>query len=154
MQTTLVLLKPDCIIRGLIGEIISRFEKKGLKIVAIKKMRLSDEILKEHYAHLADKPFFPSIVKAMQATPVIAIALRGVDAANVARSMAGATNAREAEPGTIRGDLAMSIQNNLVHISDSPESAEVEVKRFFTDEELLDVEEREIDVLYSPDERA
>jgi nucleoside-diphosphate kinase len=152
MQTTLVLLKPDCIIRGLIGEIIQRFEKKGLKIVGIKKINLSNEILTEHYAHIADKPFFPGVVKAMQVSPVIAIALRGLDAANVARKMAGSTNAREAEPGTIRGDLAMSIQNNLVHISDSPESAETEVKRFFSDDELLELAEKEIDVLYSPDE--
>ena len=152
MQTTLVLLKPDCILRGLIGEIIQRFEKKGLKIVGIKKIHLSNEILEEHYAHLADKPFFPGVIKAMQTTPVIAIALRGVGAANIARKMAGATNAREAEPGTIRGDLAVSIQNNLVHISDSPESAETEVKRFFKDEELLDLAEKETEILYSPDE--
>jgi len=135
-----------------VGEILQRFEKKGLKIAGIKKIHLSDDILKEHYAHLADKPFFPGIVKAMQTTPVIAVALRGLDAANVARAMAGSTNAREAAPGTIRGDLAMSIQNNLVHISDSPENAEIEVKRFFKDEELIDLADKELDVLYSADE--
>lgn len=152
MQTTLIIFKPDCILRGLVGEILQRFEKKGLKIVGIKKISLSNEILKEHYAHLADKPFFPGIVEAMQSTPVIAVALRGVDAANVARKMAGATNAREAEPGTIRGDLGMSIQNNLVHISDSPEAAEIEVKRFFKNKELIDLADRELEVIYSKDE--
>lgn len=152
MQTTLVIFKPDCILRGLVGEILDRFEKRGLKIVGIKKIKLSNEILEEHYSHIKDKPFFPGVVEAMQRTPVIVLALRGVDAANVARKMAGATNAREAEPGTIRGDLAVSIQNNLVHISDSPESAEAEVKRFFTPEELIDSTEEEFSVIYSKDE--
>ena len=152
MQTTLVIFKPDCILRGLIGEILQRFEKKGLKIAGIKKAHLTTELLKEDYAHIADKPFFQGVVKAMQSTPVIAVALRGVDAANVARKMAGATNARDAEPGTIRGDLAMSVQNNLVHISDSPESAEIEVKRFFKNEELIDLADKELEVIYSKDE--
>lgn len=154
MQTTLVICKPDCVLRGLVGEIISRFEKRGLKIVAIKKMKLSTELLTEHYGHLKDKPFFPGILAAMQRTPVVVLALRGVNAADVARKMAGATNARDAEVGTIRGDLAVSIQNNLVHISDSPESAEIEVKRFFTAEELIDPADEELNVVYSPDERA
>ncbi|MFH0834157.1 MAG: nucleoside-diphosphate kinase [Patescibacteria group bacterium] len=153
MQTTLVIFKPDCILRGLVGEILARFEKRGLKIVGLKKMKLSNEILEEHYEHLKDKPFFPGIVKAMQRTPVIVLALQGVDAAEVARKMAGATNARAAEVGTIRGDLAVSIQNNLVHISDSPESAEIEVERFFKKEELIDPTEEELGVIYSPDER-
>ncbi len=153
MQNTLVIFKPDCVLRGLVGEILSRFERRGLKIVAIKKMKLSTELLEEHYSHLKDKPFFPGIVAAMQRTPVIVVALNGVDAADVARKMAGATNARDAEVGTIRGDLAVSIQNNLVHISDSPESAEAEVKRFFGENELIDPAEEELNVLYSKDER-
>jgi len=152
MQTTLVIFKPDCILRGLVGEILQRFEKRGLKIVAIKKMKLSTELLEEHYSHLKDKPFFPGIVAAMQRTSVIVVALRGVDAADVARKMAGTTNAREAEPGTIRGDLAVSIQNNLVHISDSLESAEIEVKRFFKPEELFELTDEELGVVYSSDE--
>ena len=152
MQTTLVLIKPDCILRGLAGEILDRFIKRGLQVVGIKMLKLSDEILAEHYAHLKDKPFFPGIVKAMQRTPVIAVALTGVDAANVARAMAGATNSREAEPGTIRGDYAVSIQNNLVHISDSPESAEIEVKRFFKPEELFESNQEISGMTYSPDE--
>ena len=153
MQTTLVIFKPDCVLRGLVGEILGRFEKRGLKIAAIKKMKLSTELLEEHYSHLKDKPFFPGIVAAMQRTPVVVVALTGVDAAEVARKMAGATNARDAEVGTIRGDFAVSIQNNLVHISDSPESAETEVKRFFAAEELIEPAEEEFGVLYSPDER-
>lgn len=154
MQTTLVILKPDCIIRGLTGEIIDRFLKRGLKIVGIKQMRLSDKLLTEHYAHLKEKPFFPSILKSMQRAPVILLALRGLDAANVARSMAGTTNSREAAPGTIRGDYGVSIQNNLVHISDSSESAETEVKRFFKAEELIEPAAEEFSALYSPDELA
>ena len=152
MQTTLVLIKPDCILRGLTGEIINRFVKRGLQIVGIKMMKLSDDLLKEHYAHIADKPFFPGVMKAMQRTPVIAIALAGIDVANVARSMAGITNARDAQAGTIRGDYAVSIQNNIVHISDSPESAEVEVKRFFKEEELFEPLKELAGLTYSPDE--
>ncbi len=152
MQTTIVIFKPDCVLRGLVGEILQRFEKRGLKIVGVKKMKLSNEILEEHYAHLKDKPFFPGVVKAMQRTTVIIVALKGVNAADVARKMAGATNARDAEPGTIRGDFAVSIQNNLVHISDSPESAEIEVKRFFSEDELTDPTEEELGVVYSKDE--
>lgn len=152
MQKTLVLIKPDCILRGLTGEIINRFVKRGLQIVGIKMMELSDDLLKEHYAHIADKPFFPGVIKAMQRTPVIAIALAGIDAANVARAMAGITNARDAQAGTIRGDYAVSIQNNIVHISDSPESAEVEVKRFFKEEELFEPLQEIAGMAYSPDE--
>lgn len=117
-------------------------------------MRLTDELLAEHYAHIADKPFFPGVVQAMQRTPVIVVALAGVDAAEVARSMTGATNAREALPGTIRGDLAVSVQNNLVHVSDSPENAKKEVKRFFTPEELIEATDEELGVVYSTDELA
>lgn len=150
--TTLVLLKPDCILRGLTGEIIDRFVKRGLKIVGIKVLVLSDEILKEHYAHIADKPFFPGVMKAMQKTPVIAIALSGIDVAEVARNMAGTTNARTASPGTIRGDYAVSIQNNIVHISEDATAAKAEVKRFFQPEELHEVSAEEVGQVYSPDE--
>ncbi len=152
MQTTLIILKPDCIIRGLTGEILDRFVKRGLKVVGLKMTKLSDDILKEHYAHIADKPFFPGVVKAMQKTPVIVIALAGIDAAAVARGMAGVTNAREAAPGTIRGDYAVSIQNNIVHISEDAAAAEVEVKRFFAPEELHKASVEELGQAYSPDE--
>lgn len=137
METTLVLLKPDCITRGLSGEVIDRFVKRGLRIVGIKMLQASDEILAEHYSHIADKPFFPSVREGMQKTPIIAIALAGVDAAAVARGMAGTTNARDAQPGTIRGDYAVSIQQNVVHISEDSEAAAAEVARFFQEGELF-----------------
>ena len=101
-------------------------------------MQLSDEILREHYAHLVDKPFFPSLQASMQASPVIALALTGVEAVKVVRQMAGVTNGREAAPGTIRGDLSMSNQQNIVHASDSVENAAIELKRFFQSEEIFD----------------
>lgn len=152
MEKTLVLLKPDCLLRGLVGRIIQRFEERGLVLVGLKMLQLSDEILQEHYQHLADKPFFPGIVAAMQKTPVIALALAGVEAVRVAREMAGATNAREAVNGTIRGDFAISIQNNLVHISDSPQSAVAELKRFFSAEEVFAAPRAKLTICYSADE--
>lgn len=138
MERTLVLLKPCTIQRGLVGEVLKRFEQKGIHMVGIKMMQLSDEILAEHYAHLVDRPFFPGLKRSMQVTPVIALCYEGVDVVNVVRQMAGATNGRKALPGTIRGDFSMSGQMNIVHASDSVENAAIEVKRFFRDEELFD----------------
>ena len=138
METTLVLLKPGCVQRQLIGEVVNRFERRGLRISGMKMMQLSDAILREHYAHLADKPFFPSFQASMQASPVIALALSGVDAVKVVRGMCGVTNGREAAPGTISGDLSMSNQQNIVHASDSVENAAIELRRFFRPEEVFD----------------
>ena len=138
METTLVLLKPSCVQRQLMGEVIGRFERRGLRISGLKMMQLSTDILREHYAHLADKPFFPSLAASMQASPVVALAVSGVDAVKVVRQMCGVTNGREAAPGTIRGDLSMSNQQNIVHASDSVENAAIEVKRFFRPEEVFD----------------
>ena len=138
METTLVLLKPSCVQRQLMGEVIGRFERRGLRISGMKMMQLSDEILREHYAHLADKPFFPSLQASMQASPVVALAVSGVEAVKVVRQMAGPTNGREAAPGTIRGDYSMSNQQNIVHASDSVENAAIELKRFFQAEEIFD----------------
>ena len=138
MERTLVLLKPCTIQRGLVGEVLKRFEQKGLRMVGIKMMQLSDEILAEHYAHLVDRPFFPGLKRSMQVTPVIALCYEGVGVVDVVRQMAGVTNGRKALPGTIRGDFSMSGQQNIVHASDSLESAAVEVKRFFKDEEIFD----------------
>src|SRR5215813_11837119 len=137
MERTLVLIKPDAIQRGLAGRILARFEDKGLKIVGIKFMSLSDSLLREHYSHLADKPFFSGIKNFMQSTPVIALCLEGLDCVETVRGLCGITKARAAAPGTIRGDWAMSIQANLVHASDSLETALVEVPRFFKTEELF-----------------
>lgn len=138
METTLVLLKPGCVQRQLIGEVVTRFERKGLRISGMKMMQLSDEILREHYAHLVDKPFFPGLAASMQASPVIALALSGVEAVKVVHAMAGPTNGREAAPGTIRGDYSISNQQNIVHASDSVENAAIELRRFFREEEIFD----------------
>jgi nucleoside-diphosphate kinase len=152
MERTLVLIKPDAVQRGLAGRILSRFEEKGLKIAGIKFMALSDDLLKEHYSHLADKPFFGGIKSFMQLTPVIALCIEGLDAVETVRNMCGITKARTAAPGTIRGDWAMSIQANLVHASDSLETAANEVPRFFKSEELFEYSSASTATIYSEDE--
>lgn len=141
MERTLVLIKPDAMQRDLVGELIQRFERKGLKLVGIKMMALSDELLDEHYSHLAGRDFFGEIKTFMRSTPVIACCWEGVDCVNTVRIMCGITKAREADPGTIRGDLAMSVQANLVHASDSLETAQVEIPRFFNTNELFEYED-------------
>lgn len=152
MEKTLVLLKPGALQRGLVGEVISRFEKRGLSLIGIKMMQLTDEILNEHYAHLADKPFFGKLKDSMMAAPVIACCFEGVEAVAVVRAMAGATNGRQAAPGTIRGDYCMSNQQNVVHTSDSVENAAVEVNRFFKKEELFKYSPISWSFQYSTDE--
>ena len=152
MEKTLVLLKPSCVQRQLIGEVVNRFERRGLRIAGMKMMQLSDDILREHYAHLADKPFFPTLAASMQASPVIALALEGIDAVQVVRAMTGATNGRAAAPGTIRGDYSMSNQQNIVHASDSPENALIELARFFRPEEVFDYESGAKAYIYGADE--
>ena len=138
MEKTLVLLKPGCVQRTLMGEIINRFERRGLHIVGMKMMQLDEAILREHYAHLVDRPFFPKLAESMMASPVVAMAIEGVDAVQVVRTMVGATNGREAAPGTIRGDYSMSNQQNIVHASDSTSNAQAELARFFRPEEIFD----------------
>ena len=152
MEKTLVLLKPSCVQRQLIGEVVNRFERRGLRIAGMKMMQLSDDILREHYAHLADKPFFPTLAASMQASPVIALALEGIDAVQVVRAMTGATNGRAAAPGTIRGDYSMSNQQNIVHASDSPENALIELARFFRPEEIFEYESGAKTYIYGADE--
>lgn len=152
MEQTLAILKPSAVERGLVGEIVQRIQKKGLIISGMKMMQLNEEILREHYAHLVDKPFFPSIVKSMTATPVIVMCLKGVDAVQVFRNMTGVTNGRQAAPGTLRGDFCMSGQANIVHASDSVENAKIEVARFFKDDEIFDWKPQDIDFYYGPDE--
>lgn len=131
MERTYIMLKPDALKRGLIGEIITRIEKKGYKIAAAKTMQLDEAILKEHYAHLADKPFFPEIVSFMTSGPVLAMIVEGPDVVKGMRILMGATKFEEATPGTIRGDYAFCTSENLIHGSDSLENAEIEIKRFF-----------------------
>jgi len=149
MQRTFVLLKPDALNRGLVGKVIQRFEKKGLKLVALKMMALDDALLMEHYAHLADKPFFGGILEFMKSSPVVATVWEGNEAVNVVRAMCGVTNAREAAPGTVRGDYAMSIQNNVVHASDSEDNAKEEITRFFSEQELFGWKQIDEKYIYS-----
>jgi len=131
IQNTFVMLKPDCIRRGLIGEVILRIEKKGLKIVNMEMRQLNSEFLNAHYAHIVDKPFFPEILEDMLSGPVIGMSVCGENAIAGIRLLVGATKIEEAIPGTIRGDFALSTTKNLIHASDSVENAAVELARFF-----------------------
>ena len=131
MERTYIMLKPDAVKRGLMGEIISRIENKAFKITNMKMMILNEEIIKEHYAHLTDKPFFPEIVEYMTSGPVLAMIVEGNDVVQGMRNIMGATKWLEAAAGTIRGDYANSTTENLIHGSDSVENAEIEIKRFF-----------------------
>ncbi|MGM9845847.1 MAG: nucleoside-diphosphate kinase [Muribaculaceae bacterium] len=152
-QQTFIIIKPGAIQRALVGDIITRYQRKGLQIVALKMMQLSEDILRVHYAHLVDKPFFPSLLRSMMASPVIVAVLKGDDAIEVVRTLSGATNCRKALPGTIRGDFGMSSQENIVHSSDSPENAAAEIARFFSPDEIFDYPITNISSIYAPDER-
>ena len=152
MEQTFIILKPSTIQRGLVGQVIDRFQKKGLFIAGIKMMRLDEKILREHYSHLVDRPFFPDLLKSMMATPVIVMCLRGKDAVEVVRYMTGATNCRKAASGTIRGDFGMSGQENIIHASDSVDNAIIEINRFFRPEEIFDYSPLTISATYYPDE--
>lgn len=152
MEQTLVILKPSCIERCLIGEVISRIQNKGIIITGMKMMQLNEEILREHYAHLTDRPFFPGLCASMMASPVVCMVLKGVDVVSVFRKMTGATNGRNAEPGSLRGDFCMSGQANIIHASDSPENAKIEINRFFKPEEVFDYTPGNMDFLYATDE--
>jgi len=151
-EKTLVIIKPDAIQRGLVGDILNRFEKKGLKLVALKMIRLDEALLKEHYAHHVDKPFFPGISKFMQSSPVDAMCLEGLEVISAVRLITGITKSREAEAGSIRGDFAMSIACNVIHASDTVENAKAEVGRFFSDKEIHDYMKSEYEFVYAQDE--
>ncbi|MCG2694054.1 nucleoside-diphosphate kinase [Candidatus Parcubacteria bacterium] len=153
MERTLVIIKPDALQRNLMGEIFGRFERKGLKIVGLKMTRLEDVMLDEHYAHHKDKPFFDGLKKFMKSAPVVVLVLEGLEAISAVRLIVGPTKGRAADAGSIRGDLGMSGQANLVHASDSLENAEAEVKRFFKDEELLEYTKGDWEWVYGEEER-
>lgn len=138
MDTTLIILKPDAVQRGLMGRIISRFEDKGLQIVGCKLMQISPETAARHYESHQGKPFYESLVRFMTSAPVLVMALRGVGAIEISRKMMGATFGSKADPGTIRGDLGVSNSFNLIHGSDSPEAASKELELFFGGGELQD----------------
>jgi nucleoside-diphosphate kinase len=136
LERTLVIIKPDGVQRGLIGEITHRLERRGLKIVGMKLMTISNELAQKHYGVHQGKPFYEGLVQYITSGPVVVLALEGKKAIETVRATVGATNPAQAAPGTIRADLAVEIGRNLIHASDSPESAENEVKLFFGDETL------------------
>lgn len=152
MEKTLVIIKPNAIQRELIGEIINRFERKGLRLCGMKMIQLNDEILDEHYAHLAGRSFFQRIKDSMMATPVIVTCWEGLEAVKIVRAMTGSTNGRDAVQGTIRGDYGVSVQENVVHTSDSIETAKIELARFFKPEEIFDYKQSNLNFLYANDE--
>ena len=138
METTLIILKPDAVQRGLMGKILSRFEDKGLQIVGCKLMQISPQLAETHYEAHKTKPFYPGLVRFMTSSPVVVMALRGNGSIGIARNMMGATFGSKAAPGTIRGDFGVSNSFNLIHGSDSPEAAERELTLFFKAGEVLD----------------
>ena len=144
MQKTLVLLKPDAVQRGLVGEIISRLERKGLKLVAARLMQVTQDLAHRHYGDHVGKPFFEGLVEFITSGPLMALVVEGDNAVEVVRKTMGATNPQDAAPGTVRGDLAASIGQNLIHGSDSTDSAAREIELFFTPEEIVQYQ-RELD---------
>lgn len=152
MEKTVVLIKPDGVQRGLIGEIIHRFEVKGLKLSALKMMNMTDEIIDLWYAHHKDKPFFPSLKAFMTSYPIVAMVWEGIEAPAVVRKMIGITQARQAEPGTVRGDYAISTQMNLIHASENSEAAQKELGILFADSDLFSWERTDSPHLYGADE--
>lgn len=137
IQKTVVILKPDALQRDLLGEIIQRFERKGLKIVGLKLMQLTKAVLDEHYAHHIDKPFYPGMRDFMMQNPVVVLALEGFGAVDEVRKIVGATDPQKADAGTIRADFSMKISSNLIHASDGTETAQAEVGRFFSKNEIF-----------------
>ncbi|MFT3780566.1 MAG: nucleoside-diphosphate kinase [Nibricoccus sp.] len=137
MQTTLIIYKPDCIAKQHVGNVLERFEKAGFSIVGCKMMRLTQALVQEHYAHIADKPFYPPLEKFMLSSPVIVMALHGKGVIGRVRELMGPTDSRKAPKGTIRGDFGTDSMANIVHASDSLENARIELDRFFKPEELF-----------------
>ncbi len=152
MQRTLVLLKPDTIQRRLMGEIISRFEAKGLNIVAMKMLQVTPDLAKKHYAEHVEKPFYPGLESFITAAPIVAMAIDGLDVIAVVRGMLGATSGLKAEPGTIRGDFSSSRQMNLVHASDGEEAAARELELYFDSSELCDYQPVAVAYMRADDE--
>ncbi|MBL8735699.1 MAG: nucleoside-diphosphate kinase [Planctomycetes bacterium] len=149
MERTLILLKPDAVQRGLTGQILSRFEQKGLKIVAMKLMQITPELAAKHYEAHKERKFYPGLVKFMTSSPVVALALEGIDAIKICRTLMGATFGADAAPGTIRGDYGVSRSYNLVHGSDSPDAAARELGLFFP-EGLVKYDYAAINWIYDP----
>lgn len=153
MERTLVIAKPDAIQRGLIGEIISRLERKGLKLIGMKMASLDEAILRIHYAEHVEKSFYRGLEEFMKSSPVVLMAWEGYQCVESVRTLVGATNPRQAAPGSIRGDLAIGTGRNLIHASDSKKSGEAEVANFFNPEELFDYDKSEYVHIYEEAER-
>lgn len=153
MEKTVVLVKPDGLQRGLVGEIVGRFEKKGLKLAGIKMLVLTDEILEDWYVHHKDKSFFADLKKFMTWTPIVAMVWEGLECIQAVRKIVGITKGREAEAGSIRGDLGMSGSQNLIHASDSKEAAEKELKLLFQKDEVFAYESGMECLIYGEEER-
>lgn len=152
-ERTMIIIKPDAVNRTIVGEIISRFERKGLKIVGMKMSHLDEETLGEHYSHHRGKPFYKGLVRFMMTCPSLLMVVEGNHAIDVARKISGETHGAKALPGTIRGDYSLSTQCNIVHASDSLETAKKEIKRFFKENELFDYNRIDTEMIYSEEER-
>ena len=153
MERTLIIAKPDAIQRGLIGEIITRLEQKGLKLIGIKMSSLDQAMLRSHYAEHVDKSFYKGLEQFMKSSPVVVMAWEGYECVESVRTLVGATNPREASPGSIRGDLAIGTGRNLIHASDSKTSGQAEIAGFFDDSELFDYDKSEYSHIYEDFER-
>ncbi len=154
MERTLIIAKPDAIQRGLIGEIITRLERKGLKLIGIKMSSLDQTMLRDHYAEHVDKSFYKGLEEFMKSSPVVLMAWEGYECVESVRTLVGATNPRQASPGSIRGDLAIGTGRNLIHASDSKKSGEAEVANFFGPDELFAYDKSEYVHIYEESERA
>jgi len=153
VERTLIIAKPDAVQRGLVGEIISRLERKGLKLIGLKMVRLDAEVLQAHYAEHLEKPFYAGLESFMKSSPVVVMAWEGFECVNSVRILVGATNPRDAGAGTIRGDFSIGTGRNLIHASDSQESGGAEVARFFSTEELFSYDKSEYIHIYEEFER-
>lgn len=152
-ERSLIIIKPDAIQRSLLGQIIHRFERKGLRIIGLKMVKLGDVLIEEHYGQYKDRPFFDSLKRYMTSAPVALIVLSGINAIKAIRLIVGPTKGYEADAGSIRGDFALSGQSNVVHASDSLETAMVEIERFFSEVELQEYEKPEYPYMYADDEK-
>jgi len=153
MERTLIIAKPDAVQRGLVGEIVGRLERKGLKLIGIKMMSLDSAVLKAHYVHLTDKPFYEDLEEFMKSSPVVVMAWEGYECVNSVRVIVGSTNPREADAGTIRGDYSIGTGRNLIHASDTKENGEQEISRFFEANELFAYDKTEYEHIYGEQER-
>jgi nucleoside-diphosphate kinase len=148
MEKTFLMVKPDGVQRNLVGDIVNRFEKKGFKLAGAKLMVISEELAKQHYGEHQDKPFFGELVDFITSGPVFAMVWEGENVISVARNMMGKTNPQEADPGTVRGDFGITVGKNIIHGSDSPESAEKEINLFFNEDEIIDYSKQDQDWIY------